>query len=83
MGTVLATLAAGPLIDRITAVRVLPGYRKSDRHHEHIIQVQVGTAKRFECLLLAISGHPERCARESALPPKDGISRRLRPMISG
>jgi MFS family permease len=26
IGTVLATLAAGPLIDRITAVRVLPGF---------------------------------------------------------
>jgi len=26
VGTVLATLAAGPLIDRITAVRVLPGF---------------------------------------------------------
>lgn len=27
VGTVLATLAAGPLIDRITAVRVLPGFQ--------------------------------------------------------
>ncbi len=26
-----------------------------------------------ECPLLAISGHAERCARESALPPKADI----------
>ncbi len=36
------------------------------------MQMRVG-CQRFQCPLLAISRHSERCARESALPPKADV----------
>ncbi len=37
-------------------------------------RLSCGSAARVQCPLVAISGHAERCAIESALPPKADIA---------